>query len=141
MTAMISVITKPKQAQKIGRITIPQVPKMAPNMPLGPSPPAKAPNIAAREKRMPANRPITPLRAAPIFAHERGPTRLMVMAHRVTLSETYTFGAGAGRRGGMGVRNLIVSGVLCALMLADGVAFAQSPLSGNWLPMRQHEDD
>jgi cyclase len=41
----------------------------------------------------------------------------------------------------MGVRNLIVFGVLGALMLADGVAFAQSPLSGNWLPMRQHEDD
>ena len=41
----------------------------------------------------------------------------------------------------MRVRNLIVSGVLGALMLADGAAFAQSPLSGNWLPMRQHEDD
>ena len=41
----------------------------------------------------------------------------------------------------MSVRNLIVAGGFAAVMLADVAALAQSPLSGNWLPMRQHEDD
>ena len=31
--------------------------------------------------------------------------------------------------------------VVAAVLLADGAAWAQSPLSGNWLPMRTHEDD
>jgi glyoxylase-like metal-dependent hydrolase (beta-lactamase superfamily II) len=41
----------------------------------------------------------------------------------------------------MKVRHLLVSGMFAVVLLTDGTAFAQSPLSGNWLPMRSHEDD
>lgn len=41
----------------------------------------------------------------------------------------------------MTARRLSVVGLVLAAMLADVPAWAQSPLSGNWLPMRQHEDD
>src|SRR5688572_29310013 len=63
-------------------------------------------------------------------------------AHRVTLSrDVYFSEPEPGLRSVMKVRSLIVAGVFAAMLLADAAAFAQSPLSGNWLPMRSHEDD
>jgi len=41
----------------------------------------------------------------------------------------------------MSARRLCVVGLALAALLADVPAWAQSPLSGNWLPMRAHEDE